>query len=105
MASLIRALGGVLQRVIISRVQDNTYFAELVIMREGAVFSVDARPSDSIALALRLKARLFTSEELLSGEGAGEAESAAEAEHSMSAEELQAYLRKLGPEDLGRFNP
>src|ERR687890_1847728 len=65
-ASLIRTLGGALTRVTITRVQDNTYYAEMVIQRGTEVFSIDARPSDSIAIALRLQARLFTNEELLS---------------------------------------
>jgi uncharacterized protein len=110
-ASLIRSLGGSVQRVIISRVQDNTYFAELVIQRGSEVFSIDARPSDSIAIALRTQARLFTNDELLSAnaievEPAEKAdESAEETRSQMTAEQLQEYLRKLKPEDLGRFNP
>lgn len=114
-ASLIRGLGGALQRVLITRVQENTYYAELVIQRGGEVFSVDARPSDSIAIALRLQARLFTSDDLLTsttiemapeGEGMDEEETeGAEGTKQMTAEDLQEYLRKLNPEDLGRFNP
>lgn len=112
-ASLIRGLGGVLQRVIISRVQENTYFAEMVIGRGTEVFSIDARPSDSIAIALRLKARIFTNDDLLSStaiqvEPADEVElerpDDAEATQ-MTAEQLQDYLKKLKPEDLGRFKP
>jgi uncharacterized protein len=118
-ASLVRGLGGVLTRVIISRVQDNTYYAEMVIQRGDEVISFDARPSDSIAIALRLQSRLFTTEVLLASTAVeltssdvddaeadlpslGEEESEG---RSMSAEELQDYLRKLNPEDLGRFNP
>jgi uncharacterized protein len=116
-ASLVKGLGGVLKRVVITRVQDNTYFAEMVIQRGDEVISVDARPSDSIAIALRLDSRLFTTDALLSAtsielappqsasddlsvSAAGEEEGRA-----LSAEELQDYLRKLNPEDLGRFNP
>ena len=115
-AALIRGMGGALTRVLITRVEENTYFAELVIQRGSEVFSVDARPSDSIAIALRMQARVFASEELL---GAGALETDPEAllepdtdtglssrqEESRSAEQLQEYLRKLNPEDLGRFNP
>jgi len=117
-ASLVRGLGGVLSRVVITRVQDNTYFAEMVIKRGDELISVDARPSDSIAIALRLESRLFTTDALLAStaielapaeEETGGAKAAAdEAEEqgrALSPEELQAYLRKLNPEDLGRFNP
>lgn len=111
-AALIRGLGGALTRVVITRVQENTYFAELVIQRGTEVFSIDARPSDSIAIALRMGARVFTSEELLSptaiemapNEGTPPIPPARD-EETLSAEQLQDYLRKLNPEDLGRFNP
>ncbi|CAN5761999.1 bifunctional nuclease family protein [soil metagenome] len=110
-ASFIRGMGGALNRVLITRVQENTYFAEMVIQRGNEVFSIDARPSDSIAIALRLQARLFTSDELLSstaiqiesGEDVVGGAKAAPAE-TLDAEQLQEYLRKLNPEDLGRFN-
>ncbi len=58
LASVVGGLGGALQKVIISRVEENTYFAEMIIRRNGEVISVDARPSDSIAVALRLQARV-----------------------------------------------
>lgn len=112
-ASLIRGLGGALTRVVITRVQENTYYAELVIHRGAEVFSIDARPSDSIAIALRLQARVFTSDDLLSetpiqmeASDAPDAEEApAPAEGSLTADQLKEYLKKLNPEDLGRFNP
>jgi hypothetical protein len=112
-ASLIRSLGGSLTRVTITRVQDNTYYAELLIQRGSEVFSIDARPSDSIAIALRLRARVFTTEDLLSVNPVHiEPADAVEAEDtpggpdsSLSAEQLKEYLKKLNPEDLGRFNP
>src|SRR3989449_1768719 len=47
------------------RSKDNTYYAELHIYRGDAVIQIDARPSDSIAVALRLKAPIFTHENLL----------------------------------------
>ena len=48
------AIGGVLRRVTISRVEKSTYYAEMHVERDGGVVQVDARPSDSIAIALRL---------------------------------------------------
>jgi uncharacterized protein len=113
-ASLIRSLGGALTRVSITRVQDNTYFAEMLIQRGAEVFAVDARPSDSIAIALRLRARVFTTEDLLSA-SAVQIETGDDAEFpeppsespdaALNAEQLKEYLKKLNPEDLGRFKP
>jgi len=78
------------------------------------VISVDARPSDSIALALRLQASIFADESLLERgfpEAPGEQSIGEplvleqESDTEMAAEELQEYLRKLAPEDFGRFTP
>lgn len=114
-ASLIRGMGGLLTRVLITRVEKNTYYAELVIQRGMEHFSIDARPSDSIAIALRLAARMFTTDDLLSSiplQIASEEQiapdaplSSGESGAALSPEQLQEYLRRLNPEDLGRFNP
>lgn len=114
--SVISGLGGTLQRVLITRVVDNTYYAELIIRRGSEVFSIDARPSDSIAIALRLGATIYTSDELLDDntieiaeasdfEGGGELSADERATGGLSAEELKEYLRRLNPEDFGRFTP
>src|SRR5919201_4256225 len=63
--SLIVGMGGSLRRVQITRVEKNTYYAELHITRGDTVVQVDARPSDSIAIALRLSAPIFAQESLL----------------------------------------
>ena len=100
---VIVGLGGDLRRVVISSVKENTYFAELLIRREDQVFQVDARPSDSIALALRLNAPIFTSDRLLDESGVETDEPAPDP--SLDAERLKQYLEKLDPQDFGKFNP
>lgn len=117
--SLIRGLGGRLEQVSITRVEENTYYAELRVRRGGEVFTVDARPSDSIAIALRLGAPIYASEELLEetsieiADASDEAESfepqeeeaEGEKKGSLSPDELRDHLRRMNPEDFGRFNP
>lgn len=117
LASVLSGLGGHLEHVAITRVTDSTYYAELVIQRDAERVSVDARPSDSIAVALRADARIFAEEGLLEGasiEISSEtaAETVAEAEPEdpdappfTNPDELQEYLRRLNPEDFGRFSP
>ena len=62
----IAQLGATLQRVVITKLEFNTFFAKLVLQtREGQVCEVDARPSDSIAVALRADAPIFVAEEVL----------------------------------------
>src|ERR1700738_2953471 len=63
--SLIVGMGAQLRRVQITRVEKSTYFAELQIQRGETLVSIDARPSDSIAVALRLSAPIFAAESLL----------------------------------------
>jgi len=114
---LISGMGGALRRVQITKVQDNTYFAELHIHRGDDVVHIDARPSDSIAIALRLQAPIFAQESLLTAVAVEDAEVREDEEESsfsletpdltpekdLSAEKLKEYLEKLRPEDFGKF--
>lgn len=107
--SIIVGLGGELKKVHITRVEKNTYYAELHIARNGDVVQVDARPSDSIAIALRLAAPIFASETLLSDVQVEEATESLDAEtmrstSELNAEQLKEYLERLRPEDFGKFN-
>ena len=111
--SIILGMGGALKKVHITRVEKNTYYAELHISRDGngEVVQVDARPSDSIAIALRLAAPIYASETLLSDVQIEETEatetfdvSAAQSDAELNAEQLKEYLERLRPEDFGKFN-
>lgn len=59
--SAIKALGGKVERVVITDLRDNTFYATVVLRDEKGLKELDARPSDSIALALRAKAPVFLS--------------------------------------------
>ena len=118
--SLVMALGGELQRVKITRVQDGTFFAEMHLLRDDVTQVVDARPSDSIAIAVRFGAPIFAAEELLAeyeapAAGPDDAPTDPEADsgpdlsasspdaHVRGAEQLKRYLEQLRPEDFGKF--
>lgn len=115
--SLILGLGAELLRVQITRVEQSTYFAELHVKRGEDLAHIDARPSDSIAVALRLGAPIFVADALLvePGEsGDEEVESAPDddfaadetrSDAELSSEQLKSYLENLRPEDFGKFNP
>lgn len=98
---LIVGLGGELRRVLIADLREDTYFAELELIREGEVIRVDARPSDSIAVALRLQAPIFLADSLLEGRSPA----ADDPPPPDGAELLRTYLENLDPQDLGRFQP
>ena len=116
--SLIVGMGAQLRRVHITRVEKSTYYAELQIQRAETLVHIDARPSDSIAIALRLAAPIYVADELLvepddeeetddvTGASSepdlgGARDEAAE----LSADQLKSYLENLRPEDFGKFNP
>jgi bifunctional DNase/RNase len=111
--TLITGMGGTLRRIQITKVENRTYYAELHIRVDDRMIQIDARPSDSIAIALRFSAPIFAQDELLTSlmfeDTSEETESippAAEAEQSdeMTPSQLQKYLENLRPEDLGKFN-
>ena len=95
-------------RVIIADLRENTFFASIIVEREGEVLSVDARPSDSIAVALRAKAPIYVNEKLLQPAPAEEIAPIEGGEprpltDEEKAEQLRRYLEKLNPEDFGKF--
>ena len=65
LVSMVQSLDGELENVVISLGAENTYFAEMIVSRDGEVASVDARPSDSIAIALRMSSEIFVHDGLL----------------------------------------
>lgn len=102
MKLLVAGLGGELRRVVIASLRENTYLAQLLIYRGGEVFEVDARPSDSIALALRMNSPIFLNEELLERSDGG---AVPPPEPAADPDALKRFLEKLDPQDLGRFQP
>jgi bifunctional DNase/RNase len=100
--------------VAITKVEDRTYFAELQIAKGAELLAVDARPSDSIAIALRCGAPIFAADELLmvpseeenaSEEEQPQSQPPARPSDELSAEALQRHLSTLRPEDFGKFRP
>ncbi len=97
---VLRGLGGELSRVLITELRDSTYHAALMIRRGEQVFRVDARPSDSLALALRTGAPVFINESLLR-----EGTDLPDPDIADAADTLRKYLEGLDPQDFGRFQP
>ena len=73
--------------VVISDLKENTYYAKVHLTYEDSEYSIDARPSDAIALALRTKAPIFANEEVI---------------RKQASDELDQWLENLKPEDFGK---
>ncbi len=111
---VIEGLKAKVARVVISDLRENTFYATVIVQRDGELLSIDARPSDSIAIALRAKAQILVNEKLLQepphaedeepeGEEPPE-EPAHEPTAEEKAEQLRRFLEKLNPEDFGKFS-
>jgi len=110
--TIIAGLGATLRRIQITRVEHNTYFGELHLERDGHLIQIDSRPSDAIAVALRLDAPMFAADALLADAADVEDEANVESMSApdagegsqLSAEQLKEHLEHLRPEDFGKFN-
>ncbi len=96
--TVIEGLGAKIRKVCIEDLKNNTFYAKIFIEKDDEIVGIDARPSDSIALALRAKSPIFLAEELLR-----EQPDTDEMSEDERAEALRRYLDELNPEDFGKF--
>ena len=100
--SIIEGLHGKVSRVVITDLKESTFFASIYLDGGHGPVSVDARPSDSIAVALRSRAPIFIIDSLFDKSTQTPApETPAEKSPEEKAEELRRYLEGLHPEDFG----
>jgi bifunctional DNase/RNase len=101
---VVEGLKAKITKVVIADLRENTFFASIFLQRDGEVLSIDARPSDSIALALRAACPIFVNDKLLQQPPAEAAEAEGrEPTEEERAEQLRRYLENLNPEDFGKF--
>jgi len=96
--NIITDLEGQVDRVVVSDLKDNTFFAIIHLTVKGEHVVVDARPSDAIALALRTRAPILVEETVI--DNAKTVDFTAERADS---DRLQKWLESLDPEELGKY--
>ena len=96
--NIISDLKGVVQRIVVCDLKENTFYALVYIDVNGGTVAVDARPSDAIALALRAKAPIFVEESVI--DNAKTVDFTAE---KPDADRLQKWLESLDPDELGKY--
>jgi bifunctional DNase/RNase len=97
--NLIRHLNARLERVVITELKDDTFLAVLWLLQGDERVTIDARPSDAIALALRADCPIYVTEQVMQSaklNTTGPAE-------GPTAEQLRGWLEGLNDEDLGRY--
>jgi bifunctional DNase/RNase len=87
--NLLGHLNVQVERVVISAVKGSTYFAELWLQADGKRIKIDSRPSDAIALALRVHAPIFAADEVLDAQ---------------RFEQLDSILEQFRPKDVGHYD-
>ena len=96
--NVINDLKASVQKVVVSDLRENTFYALIYVAANGDTLAIDARPSDAIALALRTRAPIFVEEAVIDS-----AKSIDFSSEKADSERLQKWLESLDPEELGKY--
>jgi bifunctional DNase/RNase len=96
--NVIQDLHGAVQKIVVSDLKENTFYALIYMKVNGESMAVDARPSDAIALALRTQAPIFVEDYVID-----HAKTIDFAPEKNDSERLQRWLESLDPEELGKY--
>ena len=96
--SVIQHFDAQVRRIVISDLRENTFFALIHVDRGGAESTIDARPSDAIALALRTEAPIFVKRDVLE-----RAKAVDLATQATDEEKLKEWLEELNPDEMGKY--
>jgi bifunctional DNase/RNase len=96
--NVLTGLEAAVHKVVVTELKDDTFYAVIWLEREGQVISIDSRPSDALALALRVDCPIFVDDEVLKN-----SKLAANLSAKSTDEELRKMLEGMNDEDLGRY--
>ena len=96
--NLARGLNAVVRKVVVSELRDDTFYAVIWMEQEGETVTLDARPSDAIALALRWDCPIYASRAVLDN-----AKQVAEGPPNANTEEMRRWLENLNDDEMGRY--
>src|SRR5258707_1880275 len=96
--SLLLGLSTGIRKVVVNDLKDDTFYALIWLERNGELISIDSRPSDALALALRLDCPIFVEDEVLKSSKISSAIS-----ERTTNEQLRSWLEGLSDDDLGRY--
>jgi bifunctional DNase/RNase len=98
---LLNHLDAQVTKIVVTELRDNTFYALIFLDVAGKTITVDSRPSDAIALALRTDSPIFVTDEVIS-KSASTSATTLSADRS-TPEEIRQWLENLNPEDLGKY--
>ncbi len=96
--NLLLGLDTQVRKVVVSDLRDDTFYALIWLEKDGQIISIDSRPSDALALALRVDCPIFVEEDVLKNSKVSSV-----ASDKVNNEELRKWLENLNDEDIGRY--
>ena len=96
--NLARGLNAEVRKVVVSELRDDTFYAVIWLDHAGETVTMDARPSDAIALALRWDCPIYVNREVLES-----SRQAAGSTPNVNSDEMRKWLENLGDDDMGRY--
>jgi bifunctional DNase/RNase len=96
---VVDALGGVVERIVVCELRENTFYASIHMDTPQGAVVIDARPSDAIALALRTDSKIFVEERVIQSAHSLERKS----EQPMDIGKIQKWLEGLSEDELGKY--
>ena len=97
MRTLLETLDARLEQVVIHDIRESTFFAKLIVRTNGDLQEIDARPSDGIALALRMNAPIYVSDKIVLEESVPDKK-----EEGQEVERFKKFIEDLKPSDFNR---
>lgn len=95
---IISGVDATVSKIVVNDLKNNTFYAVIHILLNGSNVVIDSRPSDAIALALRIGAPIYVSTEVVN-----KAKSIDMSEESEDSDQLKEWLENLKPEDFGKY--
>ena len=96
--NILLHLNATVEKIVVTDLQENTFFATIFLDMEGNRVVIDSRPSDAIALALRTDAPIFVTQEVINNSSNIRLD-----QENLDPEDVKKWLEDLNPEDLGKY--
>jgi uncharacterized protein len=96
--NLLLGLETHVNKVVVNDLREDTFYAVIWLERDGQIISIDSRPSDALALALRVDCPIYVEDDVLKN-----SKVAGAASDKVNSEELSKWLESLNDDDIGRY--
>lgn len=96
--NLLFHFGAIVQKIVVTQLKENTFYAQIHLEYKGKINTIDSRPSDAIALALRTDSPIFVTDEVIEN-----SRNITLDRENLDPEEVRDWLESLKPEDLGKY--